>query len=60
MPQATPEDPTTLPRQTPDRKALAMVGNHVRVRLAQDPGIYKVPVDRAEIFAIADFLDARE
>jgi prolyl 4-hydroxylase len=60
MAQATPDDPRALPRQTPDRKALAQVGDSVRARLARDPSVYKVPVDGAEIFAVGDFLDARE
>jgi prolyl 4-hydroxylase len=47
-------------RPTPDRKALAAVGASVRARLARDPSVYRVPVDSAEIFAIADFVDPRE
>jgi prolyl 4-hydroxylase len=47
-------------RPTPDRKALATVGASVRERLARDPSVYRVPVERAEIFAVADFLDAGE
>jgi prolyl 4-hydroxylase len=47
-------------RSTPDRKALATVGASVRERLARDPSVYRVPVERAEIFAVADFLDERE
>ncbi len=43
-----------------ERKALVSVGERVRARLAGDPSAYRVPVDRAEIFALADFLDARE
>jgi prolyl 4-hydroxylase len=43
-----------------DRKALVSVGQRVRARLADDPSAYRVPVNRAEIFAIGDFLDARE
>ncbi|MBB3939747.1 prolyl 4-hydroxylase [Novosphingobium fluoreni] len=47
-------------RPTPDRKALRLIGDRVRKRLMQDPGAYRVPVDSAEIFAFADFLDAHE
>lgn len=47
-------------RPTPDRTALAAIGRSVRARLAADPGAYKVPVDQAEIYAVADFLDERE
>jgi hypothetical protein len=50
--------PITAP--APDRKALAAVGSSVRKRLASDPSVYRVPVEGAEIFALADFLDARE
>jgi prolyl 4-hydroxylase len=60
MTHANPNHPMALPRQTPDRKALGKVGDSVRARLAQDPGVYKVPVDGAEIFAVGDFVDARE
>jgi prolyl 4-hydroxylase len=48
------------PRPTPDRKALVAVGNSVRARLANDPSAYRVPVDQAEIYAFADFLDRQE
>jgi len=58
--QAANPDPKTAPRSTPDRKALARVGESVRARLAADPSVYRVPVDRAEIFAVGDFLDSRE
>lgn len=43
-----------------DREALVRVGEMVRERLAADPGAWKVPTDKAEIFAIADFLSASE
>ena len=36
-----------------DRAALARVGESVRARLADDPAAYRVPVDLAEIFALA-------
>jgi prolyl 4-hydroxylase len=49
----------SMPSPT-DRKALVSVGERVRARLASDPSAYRVPVDRAEIFAIGDFIDARE
>ena len=44
----------------PDKAALAHVGAMVRERIASDPSIYKVPVDKAEIFAIAEFLSEDE
>lgn len=45
---------------SPDRKSLAALGAAVRARLAADPSVYRVPVDAAEIFAVGEFLDARE
>lgn len=43
-----------------DQEALARVGKSVRERLANDPGVYKIDTDLAEIFAIGDFLSAAE
>lgn len=58
-------DPELVPSPIPpgpvaDRAALARVGESVRARLAADPAAYRVPVDQAEIFALADFLAAAE
>lgn len=44
----------------PDRKALARVGRLVRTRIAADPGVYRVPVEGGEIFAVADFMSPEE
>jgi prolyl 4-hydroxylase len=44
----------------PDKDALRRVGESVRARLATDPRVYKVPTDKAEIFAVGDFLAAQE
>jgi len=44
----------------PDRAALARTGEFVRQRFAADPGIYRIPTDKAEIFAISDFMSAAE
>jgi prolyl 4-hydroxylase len=44
----------------PDRKALAQVGKRVSARLAGDPGVYRVPVDNGEIYAVAEFMSADE
>jgi len=44
----------------PDKTALRRAGRAVRQRLAADPAVQQVPVDRAEIFAVADFLNAQE
>lgn len=48
------------PGPVTDQAALARVGRKVRERLAADPAAYKVPVDRAEIYAFADFLTPTE
>lgn len=44
----------------PDKDALRRVGETVRKRLAADPRAYKVPTDKAEIFAVGDFLTREE
>ena len=44
----------------PDKDALARVGEQVRKRLAGDPAIYRIETDKAEIFAIGDFLSCAE
>jgi prolyl 4-hydroxylase len=43
-----------------DQAAIARVGATVRSRLATDPSVYRVPVERAEIFAVQNFLSAGE
>ena len=43
-----------------EQKSLAHLGKVVRERLGSDPGIYRVPVDRAEIFAVSDFVSEPE
>ncbi len=43
-----------------DRKALQQQGTAVCARLDRDPNAYRVPVELAEIYAIADFLSAAE
>ena len=44
----------------PDAEALKQVGNCVRKRLASDPGAYRINTDKAEIYAIGDFLTGEE
>ncbi|NVE94478.1 prolyl hydroxylase family protein [Altererythrobacter lutimaris] len=44
----------------PDKDALARVGKAVRERLEADERAYKVPTDKADLFAIGDFLSASE
>lgn len=43
-----------------EKAALARVGAAVRKRLEADPSVHRVPVDRADIFAVGDFLNAEE
>ena len=44
----------------PDKAALMRVGTQVRNRLAADPAIHKVPVDKAEIWAMGGFVSPDE
>lgn len=44
----------------PDKDALKRIGSSVRKRLTGDPGIYRVPTDKAEIFAVGDFFSPAE
>lgn len=44
----------------PDQDALRRVGKQVRERLAADPGVYKIETDKAELFAVGDFLTSAE
>ncbi|HOA48795.1 MAG TPA: 2OG-Fe(II) oxygenase [Novosphingobium sp.] len=48
------------PCPNPDRKALEALGARVRERLAADPSVEKVPVEAAEIWAVAEFLSPAE
>lgn len=44
----------------PDQDALRRIGASVRDRLEADSGVYRIPTDKAEIFAIGDFLTPSE
>lgn len=50
----------TKTANVPDQDALRRVGASVRKRLESDPGIYKVPTDKAEIFAVGEFFSPDE
>ena len=50
----------SAPDEIADQAGLAAIGQSVRTRLAADPAVYQVPTDKAEIFAIGDFLSAAE
>ena len=62
MSQAVSYTPEALAREAPpaDQAALAACGEQVRQRLAGDPGAYRLPTDRAEIFAFGNFLAPAE
>ena len=51
---------TTKSAKVPDQDALARVGRIVRERLDADPKAYKVPSEKAEIYAIGEFLTSNE
>ena len=44
----------------PDQEPLVRLGEAVRARLADNPAVYRVPVDQVELFAIGDFLTDSE
>ncbi len=44
----------------PDKDALARVGALVRKRLELDPQVYKIPTEKAEIFAVGKFMTGAE
>jgi len=46
--------------ENPDQAALKRVGEQVRKRLAGNPAIYPLPTDKADIFALGDFMNADE
>lgn len=43
-----------------DKAALARTGQRVTARLAAHPDIYRLPTDKAEIFALGDFMSPAE
>ncbi|RKF21150.1 2OG-Fe(II) oxygenase [Altericroceibacterium spongiae] len=51
---------TTSPDTIPDQAGLAAIGAQVRQRLDANPQAYRVPNDHIELYAVGDFLDARE
>jgi prolyl 4-hydroxylase len=48
------------PSDVPDRTALKRIGEKVRQRLAANEAIYTLPTDKAEIFAVGDFMSPAE
>jgi prolyl 4-hydroxylase len=53
-------DPTVKPAPLSDQAGLVRVGKLVRERLAADPSAYRLPTDKAEIFAFGNFLTDAE
>ena len=58
--RAAPHSTRTKTAPRADQAALARLGKAVRTRIAADPSAYRVPNDRAEIWAFADFLSPAE
>jgi prolyl 4-hydroxylase len=52
--------PPPTDEENTDRERLKQVGRRVRERLAENPRAYKVPSDKAELWAVGDFLTAEE
>lgn len=44
----------------PDQAALARIGKDVKERLLADPGVYQIETDKADMFAIGEFLTLAE
>ncbi len=55
-----PAESPILSYPNPDKAALKRAGDVVRKRLLADPKAYKVPSDKAELFAVGDFLSPAE
>lgn len=53
---------STLPKPEPvaDKAGLKRVGRIVRERLTADPRAYRIPTDKAEIWAVGEFMSAEE
>lgn len=52
--------PTPADEENPDRTRLRKLGRRVRERLAANPAIYKVQVEKAELYALGGFLSPEE
>ena len=44
----------------PDQDALRRIGRNVTERLDADPGVYRIETDKADLFAVGDFLSKAE
>ena len=49
-----------LPSKNPDKGALARLGKQVRKRLAANPAVYPLQAEKAEIFAVGEFMTLDE
>ena len=52
--------PPPEPAHNPDKDRLRRIGRKVRARLEAVPEVYKVPTDKAEMFAIGEFFTPEE
>jgi prolyl 4-hydroxylase len=52
--------PAPAAADNPDRVRLRRIGRKVRERLADNPQVYKVPADKAEIWAVGEFFTPEE
>ena len=52
--------PPPIPQDNPDADRLRRMGRKVRERLASNRDVYKLPTDKAEIFAVGDFFTPAE
>ena len=52
--------PTPTDEENPDRARLRRQGRKVRERLAANPAVYKVPIDKAELYAVGNFITPEE
>ncbi|MEO5705817.1 MAG: hypothetical protein ABIT10_02970 [Alteraurantiacibacter sp.] len=43
-----------------DQPFLRTLGKKVRERLAANPAVWRVPTDKAELYAVAEFVTAEE
>lgn len=54
------QTPHQTPEPVPDQQALASLGAAVRGRIAANPDIYQVEIDKVELFALGGFLNRDE
>jgi prolyl 4-hydroxylase len=52
--------PAPSPEHNPDKESLRRVGRKVRTRLGAMKEVYKVPTEKAELFALGNFFNAEE